>query len=753
MAIRSALLIIWSLCFFAHRSEAQFSMTAVRVNEPMTIDGLILESGWASASPRFADLEVDPAENIPARQRTEIRIAYDDDFLYASFVCYETDMSKLRANVSDRDNMFDDDYIILILDTYGDQQKAYEFFVNPRNIQGDGLMTEGSNGNTEDISYEMIWHSAAMIGDSSWTAELAIPFKSIRFPDVDVQKWIVLVGRAYPRETRAIFSTVPFDRNNPCLLCQGMALEGVRGIKPGVTLEILPYAIGTQHGSRDDQDDPSSEFRDGKILGRSGVGLKVAPTPDMTVEAVLNPDFSQIESDAAQIDVNTTFALFYPERRPFFLEGADLFRPGLQGFDGPSLQVFYSRTVNDPIVAGKVIGKTGSVSYGLISASDRNTNLIVPGEEESDFAETGRNSFVNVARMRYDLGDASFIGGLASTRHLSGSGSNLVAGVDWGFRFWENFSFGGIVYGSRTEEPNDAGLFSENRSYGSTGRTAAYDGEVLNGFAAKLQVGRSARDVYYSLSYDDTSPLFQSQNGFIARTNKRVLALTYGRVYYPEEGAALIRFDVNGTTGFQLNYDGVRKERFFVVNAQANFRGQVNVWAGGLVLNQERFRGVYFRNIPRLFAGAYANPLSYLKLQMNIEAGNFVYRETPPELGYGHNLSMYADVKFTDRFSTSFNYNRARLSSDTTGSLFFDGNIYRVTSIYQFTSEMFIRLIGQYDTFDKNLNIYPLFSFKLNPFTVFYAGATRDAVNFGDPTGFATTKTNYFIKLQYLIQG
>jgi len=751
--MRSTCLSILLLLFYITDANAQYSMRAIRLTEPINLDGSLTDPGWALAPAVSADLEVDPAENVPARQKTEIRMAYTDEYLYVSFICYDTDMSQLRANIADRDNMFEDDFVLLFLDTYGDRQKAYEFLVNPRNIQGDGLISQGAGSHVEDISYEMVWRSAAAINDSSWVVEMGIPFSSIRFPDKEVQTWNVYIGRTYPRETRATFSTLPWDRNNPCLLCQTVKVEGVRGIESGVALDVLPYVIGTQRGSLVDQEDPTTAFQQEKLIGRAGVGLKIAPTPDMTIEGVLNPDFSQIESDAPQISVNTTFALFYPERRPFFLEGADLFRPSLQGFDGPSLQVFYTRTVNDPIVAGKAIGKLGSFSYGFVSASDRNTNLLVPGEEGSDFAETGRNSLVNVARVRYDLGDASFIGGLASTRHLSGSGSNIVVGSDWGYRFWENYSFGGIVYVSRTEEPNDTSLFSGQRMYGSTGKSTTYDGEVLNGVAAKLYVGKSARDEYYSLSYDDISPLFQAQNGFIARTNKRVLALNYGRVYYPEEGSALVRFDIGATTGFQLNYDGIRKERFFVLNAQASFRGQINTWLRGLLLNQERFRGVYFRNLPRLAAGVYANPVSFLALDFSVEAGNFVYRETPPELGYGHNISLNADVKFTDRFRTGVGYSRARLASDATGALYYDGNIYRVTSIYQFTPEMLIRLIGQYDSFQKNFNVYPLFSFKLNPFTVFYAGATRNAVNFGNPAGFTTTETNYFLKLQYLIQG
>ena len=727
------------------------TVQAVRVGEPFVIDGSLSEPGWSMAPVVDASLEVDPRENAPAPQRTDIRFAYDDRFFYVSYVCYETDMAALRAQVTERDNMYQDDYTILILDPFGDQQKAYEFMVNPRNIQGDGLMSQG--GDQEDMSYEMIWYSAVTMEPDRWTVEMAIPFKSFRFPDVPEQTWNILAGRNYPRETRAILSASPYDRNNPCLLCQTMKLTGISGISPGLALEVLPYAIATQQGSLRDTDDPTTPFEQGKLLGRAGVGVKVAPTPDITIEGVLNPDFSQIESDAAQISVNTTFALFYPERRPFFLEGSDLFRPGMQGFFGPSLQVFYSRTVNDPILAAKVIGKSGGLSYGLLSASDRNTNLFIPGEEESDIAETGRRSFINVARIRYDIGESAYIGGLATTRHLSGDGSNIVAGVDWNYRFWENFSITGIVFGSRTQEPNATAIFSDTRMFGSTGRTAAYDGEQFTGVAGLIRIARSAREVNYSLSYEDVSPLFQAQNGFITRTNKRSLTLAYGRIFYPEEGGFITRWDISGNTGFQLNYDGQRKERFAMLGVSASLRGQLNISMNGLLLNQELFKGVFFKNMPRLFANINWNPTSYLEMGAHVQAGNFAYRETPPELGYGHNVSLSTRVRFTERLDLSLQYSRARLSSSASGALFYDGNIYRSTAIYQFSPEMFVRLIGEYSSFDQALSVYPLFSFKLNPFTVFYAGATREGVNFGVPSGFVTTQTNYFLKLQYLIQG
>jgi hypothetical protein len=299
-------LFLCSLLSYTALTQDQRVAYAVRVDDPIIIDGSLSDPGWSQSEIIDVGLEVDPRENAPAPQKTDVRIAYDDDMLYVRYVCFETDMDLLRARISDRDRMYQDDFILFILDTYGDSQKGYQFAVNPKNIQGDALRS----GNNEDESFEMIWYSAAAIQENSWIVEMAIPFKSIRFPEVPEQNWNILVGRNYPRETRAMLSASPLSRDEPCLMCQGIRLRGIQDVKSSMAMEFLPYTIGTQQGNLLDREDPTTPFEQGKILGRAGVGVKLAPTPDIVVEGVLNPDFSQIESDAAQISVNTTFALF-----------------------------------------------------------------------------------------------------------------------------------------------------------------------------------------------------------------------------------------------------------------------------------------------------------------------------------------------------------------------------------------------------------------------------------------------------------
>ena len=244
-------------------------------------------------------------------------MTYDDDFLYAAFICYDDKMSKLRVSLTDRDKIYDDDNIGILIDTYNDHKQAYEIFLNPYGIQGDGIWTR----NSEEMNFDMLYDSEAKIYSDRWVIEIAIPFKSLRFPEKDEQEWSIHVIRTRPRESRMQMSWANISRDNSELMTQAGILKGLMKLKKGKQLELLPYVIGSQYGFREDDSDPNSKFINEKVKGDLGIGIKYGFSSNLTGELTYNPDFSQVESDAAQIDVNTSSAIFYPEKRPFFLDG------------------------------------------------------------------------------------------------------------------------------------------------------------------------------------------------------------------------------------------------------------------------------------------------------------------------------------------------------------------------------------------------------------------------------------------------
>jgi hypothetical protein len=709
-------------------------MTAVKIDKPITLTGKMDNPEWLKADPVELKYEVTPGENTPAGQKTLVRAMYDQNYLYFGFQCFDTTPELIRANISDRDKIYQDDWVFVGIDTYGDYQRSYELVVNCYGIQGDLLAT--SNG--EDGSVDWIWYGSAARNDKGWTAEMKVPFSSLNFPDQNEQTWRLNIIRCLPRASRTQTSWTPFNRNISGIMTQAGWLTGLKNIKAGSSVELLPYAMGQKNGQLTDSDIPNSGFKYDDIQGRIGGGIKYSPSPNFSLDAVINPDFSQIESDAAQISVNTTFALSYSEKRPFFLIGRDLL----------SSDMYYSRSINDPLGAARIIGKTGGLSYLYMGAYDRHTVLDIPGEERSNIVETGMKSFVNIGRLRYDIANETYIGGLVMTRDLSG-GHNYVLGLDWNYKFWNNWYFTGEGNYSFTKELNDTSLFSSSRQFGDTGYNAAFSGESYNGNGLHLNLYHTSRDYYFGFRFNNYSPTYQTYNGIFDQVGYRQFVMIHEYDFYPTKS-----FIDNGGFGFnaEARYDfyGKQKEQFLQPYLFLTMKGQTNINLQYLVVNDENFQGIWFRGIHRGYFGINTRPANEIYISTNIQLGKFIYRNDTPSMGKGHNFNLNIVLKPTSQFNFEFAYSRARLSSDDTDELYYDGNIYRAVAIYQFTSEIFFRTILQYDTFAKNFQVYPLFSYKLSAFTTFYAGATSSYFNYEGDNGIVNTNQQYFIKVQYL---
>ena len=388
-----------------------------RAAGPIVVDGRLDDAGWRGAAVARNFAEHNPGDQTRPAVDTEVWIAYDDEHLYVAWLC-EDDPAEVRGYLCERDNIFSGDYVALNLDTYGDGTHAYEIVTNPCGVPGD-LLYSSMNG--EDMSYDMIFETAAAITGDGWVAEMAIPFESLRFPRREEQVWRVDFWRNRPRESRYQYSWAAYDRDEACWPCQWGTLTGIRGVEPGGGFELLPSVVAYQSGSLGED----GEFRNDEVDGDLSLGLSWDVSSELSVEGTINPDFSQVESDAAQIDVNSTFALFYPEKRPFFQEGSDLF--------DTYISAVYTRSINDPSVAGKLTWRRGSNSLALLSAYDEHSVIILPFEEESRFLENGRSAS-NILRYRRDLGEQSHVGLVATDRRFDGGGAGTLAGLDAQFR-------------------------------------------------------------------------------------------------------------------------------------------------------------------------------------------------------------------------------------------------------------------------------------------------------------------------------
>ncbi len=713
------------------------SLPAVKINGNINLSGKMDDPLWLQAMPVELNYEIMPGENQPAKQKTVAMVLYNDDYLYFGFRCYDSLPSAIRANLTDRDKMFNDDFVVVSIDTYNNYQKGLEFAVNPYGIQGDLLMMGSGN---EDTSYDMVWHSEASVDDEGWIAEMAIPFSVFSFNSAATQDWTITLCRSMPRDSRYLLSWTMNDRNNPSWLGQGGLLKGLEGVKPGKSLSLLPYIMMEQKGERSEVSDPESPMEQSKVTARVGGGITYSPGPNTMINAVINPDFSQIESDAGQISVNSTFALYYPEKRPFFMSGMDLLQTPM----------YYSRTINNPLFAAKVNGKAGRFSYLALAADDRNTTVIVPGEEQSNTVTTEERSVAGVARVRYDMENEKFIGAMFLSRNFS-AGHNYLGGLDWNLKFWKNWYWSGELFLSHTSEINNTDLFDSTREFGSTGKDAAFNGEEYFGTGMHLALNRAGRKYGFTLVQNNFSPTYQTYNGMFPEVNGRNSYMSHRYTFHINK-KFVQRIRLNSSTSLGYNYDGVFKEFVFQPGVFISMIGQTSLNYSFMAMNQERYKDVLFKGVNRSQFMAETTPLKGINVSFSGSAGKYIRRSEAPELGKGYNLSTELSLEPTSWLKISFSWSTARLTSIESDEEFYNGHIFRNVTTLQFTKNLFIRGIGEYNTFENTFNIYPLVSYKFNAFTMFCAGMTQDYLEYelDESNVYKSTGHQYFVKLQYL---
>ncbi len=709
------------------------------------IDGDLDDAGWRGTAQATNFSETFPEEQVKPPIDIAAYITYDADYLYVAFKI-DDDPKAIRSNYSDRDQIWQDDYVGIALDTNGDGQEVYFIASNPLGIQGDTRISR----NNEDLGFDLVYKSEGKITDDGYQVEMQIPFRSIRFPNADVQSWKATLWITHPRDSRNTYSWAAMSRDNPCWPCQFGYLEGIEGVKSAGNLEILPAFTGVQAGTLNNLDDPDSGFNNDRIKTEPSLNLKYGITSDLTADLAINPDFSQIEADAAQIDANSTFALFFEERRPFFQEGSDLFNT--------EVQTVYTRSINDPIVANKMTGRFGSTNVAYIGARDNNSPLLLPFEERSELVNVGK-SFSNIVRVKQNFKDNSYIGALVTDRRQDDGGGGTAFAIDGTWRFLTKYLINAQWVGSHTQEINDTSLSEgfNDETFGRGKHTAALDGEKFNGHALTTEFLRDGRHWWFETEYSQYSPTFRADNGFIRQNDIRDFSFFNGFNIYPEKIGFIDRISPRGGFGREWNFDNVQKEDFGFVGMFVQMKAQTRAFAG-LEMNRELFNGVEFDGIRQwnFFVGSnFSEPV---QLGASLNTGKSIARNIDvPELGNSLNINAFATIRPTDRLSFEPQYSFSRLRDLDTGEDFFNGYILRVRTNYQFSRRFFMRTIVQYNDFAERLEIDPLLTYRINPFSAFYVGSTHDYATFPGRTQDASrflqhSERQFFFKFQYLFR-
>ena len=712
-----------------------------RSTQRITVDGMLDDEGWCDAQYITGFTEIQPADQEQPPVRTEVLVAYDEAHLYLAFVAHDDDPSSIRASLRNRDEIFQDDWVGIILDPYGDAAQAYEIFANPLGIQGDLLM---SSSNGEDVGFDLVYQSEGQITDDGFQVEMAIPFSSLRFPERSQQVWRATFLRTRPRGSREQYSWSAVDRDDPCFMCQFGTLSGFEGIKPSTNLDIIPALVGTQSAGLADGSDVQSGLENGRVQLQPSANLKYNITPSLSAEATVNPDFSQVESDAARIDANQTFALFFPERRPFFQEGSELFETWID--------IVYTRSINAPIAAGKVSGRFGRTSVAYLSAVDEQSPMLLPFEEQSATLNVG-HSASNILRARRTFGENSFVGATVTDRRLLDyGGSGSVVSGDAKVQLWDNYRLEGQVALSNTSEPTDAGLSDQVgvERFDRGAHTAALDGETFQGHAAFLSFDRSARHWNFDLAYQSYSPTFRTANGFETRNDYRSLRMFQGYQFYFENGF-IERLEPGAFAFTEYNFDGANRETYGQISLWARMKGQTFLFTN-VGLGRERFAGVTFERLTNWNVNVNSNFSDPVRLGFNVSGGRSIFRSATPEVGRRLNASVWATFKPLQRLVIQPRINYATLRDRETGDAFFEGYILRGKTSVQVTRELSARLITEYNHFSGGFSVEPLVSYRINPFSVFHVGTTHEYTVLEGRPDLAQTGRQIFFKFQYLFR-
>ena len=429
----------------AAQAPAATEFRPVKVAEAPLIDGSLDDEAWRQTPmPTGQWLSYNPlhGDNIP--QQTTVWITYDANYMYIAFKCDDPEPARIRTSITRRDNAWPDDWVGLSLDALGTGQLAYHMMVNPSGVQMDMLQTVAGG---EDQSVDWVWDSAGRLTETGYAVEIRLPLQSIRFRGGDNMKMGVLFWRRVSR----IGVSVSWPAMQPGRwVFENHAPLIFPDIQPRLPKQVIPSTTYARSQSRDT---PSSWGKaDG--VGDFGVTTKLGLTPTVTLDATVNPDFSQVESDSFQVQVNQRFPVFFSERRPFFMEGAGIFSLAGQGDDNSLLYAVHTRRIVDPIFGAKLTGSMGRVTFATLSAVDQQPGRSLEADDPLH-PDAGRERVFNIARAQYSLGPSNYAGAIVADTEFAG-GHNRVIGSDLAYRLTKNQRISGFVLGSQSRAPHAA---------------------------------------------------------------------------------------------------------------------------------------------------------------------------------------------------------------------------------------------------------------------------------------------------------
>jgi len=727
-AVGAALLLLLLLSTSAGRLRAAATEPpqVVKAAAAPVIDGVLDDAVWQGAplaSGRF--VTYNPAFGATLPQTTEAWLAYDQKFLYAAFFCHDTEPGQIKTSVTRRDGMFNDDWVGFSIDTFNGRQNGYEFFINPSGIQGDLLNTAGQG---ENSAPDWVWDSAGRITADGYQVEVRIPWKSIRFRSgADVT-----MGVLFWRRISRLGQSGSWPELTP-----GAGMLNVHApvrfekLDTPLVLEVLPSFTY----SRDQVRQTPDEWAPAENSPDFGVGVKYGLTSSITAEATVNPDFSQVESDAFQVEVNQRYPIFYSEKRPFFMENMGIFNLAATNGDFNMSTAVHTRTIVDPLWGVKTTGNQGRVAFGFLAAGDEWPGRELDGEV---IPNEGKRAGYMIGRANYTLSGDNYIGGIVTSRTFAGE-ANRVAGADFQYRLGDRHQFSGFA------------LYSRTRADGAS---------AADGAAAILTYEYSTPSLGICTALEHYDPGFRMDTAFYQRTGINRIIGYFGPVYQPKSDRWAWIKSVNPFLyAFALHDTVTGMDDYLALAAlRMNFVRQ-----GSLRLDyihcQEAWAGRLFH--PGIFrVQGSLQATNWFRFGFNFNTGrNTYYDLAAPVLGNSLSVGGNVTVQPDTKLNLTMDVRRNAMDHPDGGNLY-TAAVANWRTTYQFNKSWFVRATLRYDSYRQRVLTDFLVSYTYIPGTVMFVGygslVQRQDWDDGEwrsgDGSWLTAQRGLFIKLSYLWQ-
>ena len=696
-----------------------------RVATPPTIDGRLDDEAWQGTTlPLTEWLTYNPLNGEKLKQQTEVRAGYDERYLYFAFHCVDPEPDKVRSTISRRDNMFDDDWVGLSLDSVGNGQSSYDLFVNPAGVQGDILTTPSAG---ENSAPDFVWDSAGRRTPEGYDVEMRIPLTTIRFKSgPEVRMGILFWRRVSRLGMSASWPVVPAGRS----FLERHAMLVLHDLRRPLTLEVTPSAT---YSRRQTRATPTS-FAPADGSPDAGLSVKYGITSSATLEGTVNPDFSQVESDAFQVQVNQRYPLFFSEKRPFFMEGMGSFELAGVGGDAVMRTAVHTRRIADPLWGAKTTGTAGRVGFGILAAGDEAPGHQLEGEPNPFLGE--RRDFF-IARSQLSLGRSSYVGGILTDTEF-GTGHNRVGGADVSLRFGQQGA---------------SGTFLATTTVSPDGR------ETKSGLGGQATYSFENKRIVVVSQMEHYDRGFQMDTAFLNQVGITQGWTFVAPSFYPDAKKHPWFKRFVPFVFAQYGHDRIQGGGKWIVvpGVRMHFTRQGFLRIDGLVGQEPWVQRTFdIRNVRLIGQAQFTR---WLNVSAQATRGRSIfYDQVDPYLGRNRGYSAQVSLQPSARFNQALSYDRVEFNRISDGSRVYTVNVLNTKTTFQLNRHFFLRALVQYDSSRETVLTDLLASWELLPGTVAYAGYGSlierqdwDGQRFIPAAGsYRTTERGLFFKAAYV---